>query len=103
MRKSYITIAGSKFSFEEILLIALHYNANGDMYSSMVYVFGDNWNLYTYPINFFPPSFSRNIIIVSVAGRFDIGQRREKSILFERVSGEMHVLTRTEIRMFRFH
>ena len=53
MRKSYITIAGSKFSFEEILLIALHYNANGDKYSSMVYFFGGNWGLYTYPINFF--------------------------------------------------
>ena len=53
MRKSHVTLAGNKFSFEEILLIALHYNANGDKYSPMVYFFGGNWAKFTYPINFF--------------------------------------------------
>ena len=49
----YITINRRKFHTEEILLIGLTYQANGEKYSSMRYKFGGNWCAYSYVINYF--------------------------------------------------
>jgi len=42
-----------KFTYEETLLIALSYMANGEKYLSMYKHFGGDWPAYTYPINWF--------------------------------------------------
>jgi hypothetical protein len=51
--KDYYIWKKHKFTYEETLLIALHYNANAEKFSSMVHFFGGNWCHYTYPINYF--------------------------------------------------
>jgi hypothetical protein len=42
-----------KFTYEETLLIALDYMANGHKYQKMKDTYGGNWTLYSYPVNFF--------------------------------------------------
>ena len=42
-----------RFTYEEMLLIALDYMANGTKYQKMKQTYGGDWTTYGYPINFF--------------------------------------------------
>ena len=47
------TFCNNKFTYEETLLIALDYMANGVKFSKLVDTYGGDWTRYTYPVNFF--------------------------------------------------
>ena len=47
------TFCKNKFTYEETVLLALDYMANGVKFSKMVDTYGGDWTRYTYPINFF--------------------------------------------------
>ena len=50
---NFYTWKRHKFTYEETLLIALDYMANGYKYQKMKDTYGGNWSLYSYPVNFF--------------------------------------------------
>ena len=53
MKSTHYIFCKNKFSYEETLIIALDYMANGHKYSSLKHRYGGDWTRYTYPINFF--------------------------------------------------
>ena len=43
----------NRFTYEETMIIALHYMANGTKYIEMAEIYGHDWSRYSYMVNFF--------------------------------------------------
>ena len=52
-RSDKYTFKKCTFTYEETLLISLHYMANGTKYNEMKEVYGGDWTRYSYMVNFF--------------------------------------------------